>query len=305
MSAHIFSQRVPSLDGTTAWLNSPPLSAEGLRGRVALFDVCTFSCVNWLRTLPYVRAWWNAYKGDGFVVVGIHSPEFSFEHDAGAVDDALKKRGVDYPIAIDNDFALWRAFDNNYWPALYLADAAGQIRHRHFGEGAYEETERAIQELLDVERPLVSVEPQGDEVSADWAAVRSPETYVGDARGERRVEGRPLRLNEWTLAGAWTTGLEAAVLDEAGGRIAYRFAARDVNLVMGPREHGATVRFRVTVDGEPPGNAHGLDVDADGNGVAPEQRMYQLVRQPRPAAERTFEIEFAGSGVAAYVFTFG
>ncbi len=284
---------LPSLGGATAWLNSPPLSAAGLRGKVVLIDFWTYTCINWLRTLPYVRAWAEKYREHGVVVIGVHSPEFSFEHDIDNVRRAAKDMRVAYPIAIDNDYAIWSAFDNHYWPALYLVDAQGRIRSHQFA--------------------------QGTEAAADWGDLRSPENYVGDARTENfaspggavvdqpRVYATPAHfsLNQWALAGEWTVGREATLLNEANGRIAYRFHARDLHLVMGPAAWGTSVRFRVFLDGQAPGAAHGSDVDDQGNGTVTDQRLYQLIRQPKPIADRQFEIEFLDAGVEAFAFTFG
>ena len=317
--------RVPSLGGATAWLNSEPLSADSLRGKVVLVQFCTYTCINWLRTLPYVRAWAERYAGQGLAVVGVHTPEFEFEKDLGNVRRALKEMRVVYPVALDNDYAIWRAFENRYWPALYVVDARGRVRHQHFGEGEYEQSERVIQQLLaeagvgGVGRGLVSVEARGIEVAADWDSLKSPESYLGHERAEnfaspggampdeRRVYSAPapLRLNQWALAGDWTVGKVAAVLNTAGGRLAYRFHARDLHLVMGPSSRGTSVRFRVSLDGQPAGAAHGTDVDERGHGTATEQRLYQLIRQPKPIAERRFEIEFLDPGAEALAFTFG
>ncbi len=296
-----------ALDGAAVWLHSEPLTADGLGGRVVLVDFWTYSCVNWLRTLPYLRAWDDRYRDRGLVVVGVHAPEFGFEHDLENVRRAASELGVDYPVVIDNDFSIWRAFDNHYWPALYLVDRDGQIGFQHFGEGAYEETERAIQRLLGTDDATVRVDAGGLAEAADWATLGSPETYLGNARGERRTDGSGdgLALNDWALAGAWSIGEEDAVLDAAGGSIAYRFQARDVNLVLAPADAGSPVRFSVRLDGRPPGDGHGLDVDESGGGTVSEPRMYQLVRQRGPVAEHEFEITFAQPGVRAYVFTFG
>jgi hypothetical protein len=316
---------LPDLGGAAAWLNSEPLTAAGLRGNVVLVQFCTYSCVNWLRTLPYVRAWHERYRDDGLVVIGAHSPELPFEHDVEKVRPALEAMGVRYPIAIDNDFAIWRAFENNYWPALYVSDAQGRLRDHHFGEGRYEGSERVIQQLLAEARSAgvydgpLSVDVRGIEVAADFARLESPETYVGYARAERFASTdrvRPdqpqayadpprLGLNEWSLSGTWTVGRQATAMNEAGGRITYRFHARDVNLVLGPSGSGDPVRFRVLIDGEPPGEARGLDVDDDGQGTVAESRLYQLVRQPGSVSDRTFEVTFLDPGVQAYVFTFG
>jgi thiol-disulfide isomerase/thioredoxin len=316
---------LPSLGRATEWLNSPPLTASGLRGKVVLIDVWTYTCINWLRTLPYVRAWAEKYKNQGLVVIGVHAPEFAFEKNLDNVRRAAKEMRVEYPIAIDNNFALWRAFKNQYWPALYFVDAQGQIRHHHFGEGEYKRSERVIQQLLSeagmrgIGQELVSVDARGAEVAADWGSLKSPENYVGYDRTEnfassggavldkQRIYAVParLRLNQWALSGDWTVKKQATVLNKANGRIAYRFHARDLHLVMGPAARGTSVRFRVRIDGQPPGAAHGIDVDDKGNGTAAEQRLYQLIRQPKPIAERQFEIEFLDSGVEAFAFTFG
>jgi thiol-disulfide isomerase/thioredoxin len=284
-------------DDAAVWLNSEPLGADALTGKVVLVDFWTYSCVNWLRTLPYVRAWAARYAHRGLVVVGVHAPEFGFEHELANVRRAVGGLDVPYPVVIDNEFAIWRAFSNHYWPAVYLVDRDGQVRFRHFGEEAYAETERAIQELLGVDEQLVEVEAGGLAEPADWAALNSPETYLGTARGERREAA--VALNRWTLTGAWSVGDESATLEEAGGSITYRFQGRDLNLVLG----GASP-FAVRLDGGPPGAHHGLDTDETGRGAVTEPRMYQLVRA-RPGRPRTFEISFAEPGVAAYVFTFG
>jgi thiol-disulfide isomerase/thioredoxin len=316
---------LPSLGGATAWLNSAPLSAADLRGKVVLIDFWTYTCINWLRTLPYVRAWAEKYQEHGVVVIGVHTPEFPFEHDIENVRRAAKDMRVAYPIAIDNDYAIWDAFDNHYWPALYLVDAQGHIRYHHFGEGAYEQSEMMIQHVLaeagigGIDDELVSVDAQGAEAAADWDSLRSAENYVGDARTENfaspgdavldtpHVYAVPARfsLNEWALSGEWTIGRQAVALNKANGRIAYRFHARDLHLVMGPAARGTSVRFRVFLDGKAPGAAHGSDVDEQGNGTVTEQRLYQLIRQPGHIADRQFEIEFLDAGVEAFVFTFG
>ena len=315
----------PSLGGATEWLNSPPLTAAGLRGKIVLIDVWTYTCINWLRTLPYVRAWAEKYKDQGLVVIGVHSPEFGFEKNVDNVRRAAKDMRVDYPIAIDSDFAIWRALKNDYWPALYLIDAQGRIRYHQFGEGEYDQSERIIQQLLSeagiggIGRGLVSVEARGAEAPADWGNLKSPENYVGYGRTENfaspggavsdkaRVYAAPaqLKLNHWALSGDWTMQKQATVLNKPNGRIAYRFHARDLHLVMGPAARGTSVRFRVLIDGQAPGAAHGVDVDDQGNGTATEQRMYQLIRQPKPIADRQFEIEFLDPGVEAFAFTFG
>ena len=316
---------LPSLDGATGWLNSPPLTAAGLRGRVVLVDIWTYTCINWLRTLPYVRAWAEKYQDHGLLVLGVHAPEFMFEQDIDNVRRAARAMGIAYPIAIDNRYAIWRGLNNHYWPALYFVDADGRIRHHHFGEGAYERSERIIQQLLsdagvaDTGRDLVSVESSGLEAAADWDDLESPETYLGYERterfaspgglaeGMRRVYAAPahLHLNEWALAGDWTVEQEPAMLHQAGGRIAYQFHARDVHLVMGPAVRGSGVRFRVLLDGLAPGDAHGSDVDAQGNGTVTEQRLHHLIRQPGQIADRQFEIVFLDAGVEAFAFTFG
>jgi len=296
-----------ALDDAPDWLNSEPLTADGLRGRVVLVDIWTYSCVNWLRTLPYVSAWDERYRDRGLVVVGVHAPEFGFEHDLDNVRRAAGELGVGYPVVIDNDFAIWRSLDNHYWPALYLVDGDGRVRFHHFGEGAYEEIEEAIQQLLGVDEGTVRVDAGGVAEAADWDTLRSPETYLGYARGERRRDGSAggLALNQWALGGSWSVGEEAAVLEAAGGSIAYRFQARDLNLVLAPAASGAPVRFAVKLDGRAPGTAHGLDVDESGEGAVAEPRMYQLVRQRGAVAELDFEITFLDPGVRAYVFTFG
>jgi thiol-disulfide isomerase/thioredoxin len=305
---------IPSLDGATGWLNSPPLTPEDLRGKVVLFDFWTYTCINWLRTLGYVRAWAEKYADDGLVVIGVHTPEFPFEHDVENVRWAAKEMKVGYPIALDPDYAVWRAFDNQYWPAVYIADAQGRIRHHQFGEGGYAECERVIQELLreagrdGIGDDLVSVADDGFEAQADWANLESPETYLGSAQARNFASGvasERLRPNQWTLSGDWTVGRGASVLNGADGRIAYRFHARDVNLVMGPRARGTSVPFRVLVDGEPPGDAHGLDVDEQGRGTVTHQRLYQLIRERGSIDDRTFEITFLAPDVEAYCFTFG
>jgi hypothetical protein len=309
---------VPSLGGATEWLNSEPLGPAELRGRVVLVNFWTLTCINWLRQEPYVRAWWQAYRDDGLVVIGVHTPEFSFEHDIDRVHEAKRERAIDYPVAVDNDYEIWSAFDNHYWPALYFIDADGIIRDHHFGEGRYEQSERVIQRLLGVERELVSVEGVGVEAEADWDHLRTPETYLGSGRGEhfaspegvaldeRRAYELPgrLRVNHWALAGEWTIGRENVVLDQAGGSIAYRFHARDAHLVLSPGAR-EPIPFRVLLDGEAPGPSHGVDVDEDGNGLLRDGRIYQLAREHDAVRERTLEIAFLDPGAEAYVFTFG
>jgi thiol-disulfide isomerase/thioredoxin len=295
------------LDRAPVWLNSDPLTAESLLGHVVVVDFWTYSCVNWLRTLPYLSTWAERYKDHGLVVVGVHAPEFSFEQELDNVLRAAESLGVGYPVAIDNDFAIWRAFANRYWPALYLVDRDGRLRFHHFGEGAYDTIERAIQKHLGIDQAISSVDAGGLAEAADWDAVRSPETYVGYARSDGGSDQSPgdLSLNQWTLAGEWTEGEEAAVLEAPGGSIAYRFHARDLNLVLAPTPSGAPVRFTVLLDGEPPHDAHGLDVDEAGEGTIVEPRMYQVIRQRGAVAERTLEITFLDAGARAYVFTFG
>jgi thiol-disulfide isomerase/thioredoxin len=316
--------RLPAFDGATEWLNSPPLTPAGLHGSVVLTGFWTYTCVNWLRQLPYLRAWAEKYAGLGLTVIGVHTPEFPFEHDLGNVRRAVADLGIGYPVAVDSDYAVWQAFGNHYWPALYVADAQGRLRHHHYGEGEYQQSEMVIQQLLaeagfDPGQDLVTVEAPGLEAPADWASLRSAENYTGYGRtenfaspgggvpGQRHVYEAPaqLRLNHWALSGAWTIADQAVTLNEAGGQIAYRFHARDLNLVMGPAAPGTAVRFRVRVDGQPPGAAHGADVDAEGHGTLTEQRLHQLIRQPGPITDRTFEITFLGPAAQAYSFTFG
>jgi thiol-disulfide isomerase/thioredoxin len=316
---------LPSFDGATGWLNSGPLTPAGLRGRIVAVDFWTYTCINWLRTAPYVRAWDAKYRGLGLTVVGVHTPEFGFERDLDNVVARSRGFGVEYPIAIDSDYGVWQAFSNHFWPALYIADAEGRIRYHHFGEGEYAMAEMVIQQLLveagaeGVEPDLVSVEPTGFEVGADWRTLRTPETYLaygrsaGFASPERArldeassyPEPGRLGLNEWAPIGTWTLAQHAAVANEAGASISFRFQARDVNLVMGPSTRGSSVPFRVRLDGQAPGGAHGFDVDAQGNGNLAEQRLHQLIRQAGPVVERLVEIEFLGAGAEAYCFTFG
>jgi thiol-disulfide isomerase/thioredoxin len=298
--------QMPSLDGATGWLNSEPLASADLRGRVVLVNFWTLTCINWLRQEPYVRAWSRAYRDDGLLVLGVHTPEFTFEHDLDLVRQAVEVREIDYPIAQDNEYGVWTAFSNHYWPALYFVDRDGIIRDEHFGEGRYEESELSVQRLLGIEREPVSVEGMGPEAAADWSNLRTPETYVGYARGGTGSDTPvdDLLLNDWALTGEWTIGPESIVLDRAGGSIAFRFHARDAHLVLAPGTQEA-VPFRVTLDGEPPGDSHGVDVDDDGSGMLEEGRMYQLVRQHDGVHDRTLEITFDGPGVEAYSFTFG
>ncbi|MGP0088444.1 MAG: thioredoxin family protein [Xanthobacteraceae bacterium] len=307
------------------WLNSPPLNASALRGKVVLVDFWTYTCINWRRTLPYVRAWAEKYRDQGLVVIGVHAPEFAFEKNISNVRWAVKDMRIDYPVAVDSAHVIWRAFRNQYWPALYFIDSRGRVRHQFFGEGAYDQSEMVIQELLaEVGKPAigsepVSVEARGFEAAADWRDLRSAENYLGYERTENfaspgggawdrpHVYGLPaeLRLNEWALAGDWMARKDAAGLNAPNGRIAYRFYARDLHLVMGPAVPGSSVRFRVLIDGQPPGAAHRIDVDEQGEGTVTEQRLYQLIRQPKPIADRAFEIEFLDPGVEAFDFTFG
>jgi thiol-disulfide isomerase/thioredoxin len=316
---------LPSLAGATGWLNSEPLTPANLRGKVVLIDFWTYTCINWLRTLPYIRAWAEKYRDQGLVIIGVHTPEFGFEHNVDNVRRAVKEMRVEYPVALDPDYAVWRAFNNQYWPALYIVDAKGRIRYHHFGEGDYEQSERVIQQLLaengkaNPAHDLVSVDPKGLEVAADWSSAKSPENYVGYARAEnfaspgglvtdqahRYNPPARLKLNQWALSGEWTVGKQATASNQANGRILYRFHSRDLHLVMGPATPGKSVRFRVLIDGKPPGPAHGVDVDEQGYGTATEQRLYQLVRQSGPIADRQFEIEFLDPGVEAFAFTFG
>jgi thiol-disulfide isomerase/thioredoxin len=299
---------LPGFDGATGWLNTEPLDPAELRGHVVVVNFWTLTCINWLRTEPYVRAWSQAYRDDGLIVIGVHTPEFSFEHELDGVRQATNERAIDYPVAVDNDYAIWSAFDNHYWPAFYFVDADGIIRDHHFGEGRYEQSERLIQRLLGVERKLVPVEGVGAEAEADWDNLQTPETYLGHGRSENFVsaDGIPenLPLNRWALAGDWTIGREKVVLDEAGGSIAFRFHARDAHLVLS-RGANEPIPFRVLLEGDAPGPSHGVDVDEDGNGELREGRLYQIVRQHDAVDERTLEITFLEPHAEAYVFTFG
>jgi thiol-disulfide isomerase/thioredoxin len=315
---------LPSFGGATGWLNSPPLTTAGLRGKVVLVDFWTYTCINWIRSLPYVRAWAGKYQDQGLVVIGVHTPEFAFEHNTDNVRRAVTDMSVGYPVAIDNDYAVWRAFENAYWPALYFADAQGDIRHHYYGEGEYQQSEMIIQQLLTeagasgIGHELVSVDARGIEAAADWGSLRSPENYVGYERtenfaspggavpGESHVYALPARLglNQWALAGDWTMDEQATTLNTANGRIAYRFHARDLHLVMGPAP-GTSVRFHVLIDGEPPSDAYGTDIDGQGNGTAADQRLYQLIRQPGTITDHTVEISFPDPGIQVYSFTFG
>lgn len=313
-----------TLAHATAWINSEPLTPAALKGRVVLVQFWTYSCINWLRNEPYVRAWAGKYKKAGLVVIGVHSPEFGFEHDLERVRRAAQGYKVDYPVAVDNEFAIWRGFDNQYWPALYFIDASGRLRHQQFGEGEYARSEKVIQKLLSengakIDEGFVTVEGQGVEAAADWSSLASPENYLGYQRtqnfvspGELKEDQRQryaaptrLKLNQWGLSGVWTAGKQVTLANSANGRIVYRFHARDLHLVMGPAVSGTPVRFRVLIDGQPPGSAHGLDVDAQGNGTADEPRLYQLIRQTGRIADREFLIEFLDPGVQAFSLTFG
>jgi thiol-disulfide isomerase/thioredoxin len=317
--------RLPSFQSATAWLNAPETTPAQLRGSVVLVDFWTYTCINWLRTLPYLRKWYDTYRSAGLVVVGVHTPEFEFEHDLRNVTERTRDLGVEYPVAVDNAYGIWDAFANHYWPALYLADADGHIRYHHFGEGEYVRTEEVIQTLLPQRQPgdlnpdLVAVEPHGLELPADLPTLRSPETYLGHARTRGfRSDGAAypehphrfdpvggLRLNEWDLAGDWTIMRGAVVSNGPGGSLRCRFHARDLNLVMGPRSRGARIPFRVTIDGQAPEAARGCDVDSDGRGVLADQTIYQLIRQPGTITDRLAEIEFLEPGAAAYCLTFG
>lgn len=316
--------RAPSLDGAAEWVNSPPLTAEQLRGKVVLVDFWTYSCINCIRTFPYVRAWAEKYGDQGLVVIGVHAPEFAFEKKIANVRKAVDDFRIGYPVAIDNDYHIWRAFQNSYWPAHYLIDAKGQLRYHHFGEGNHERTEQAIQDLLReagsemAASSPVSPDAKGAEASPDFGNIRSGETYLGYERAAnlaspeglnadvaQEYTSAGLSLNRWSLSGNWMVGAEQATLNRADGSIAYRFSARDLHLVLGPRDPGKPVRFRVTVDGKAPGADHGSDTDADGNGTVTATRLYQLVRQSGDVGARTFEIRFLDAGVQAYAFTFG
>jgi thiol-disulfide isomerase/thioredoxin len=314
-----------TLGRATAWINSEPLTPAALRGKVVLVQFWTYSCINWLRNEPYVRAWAEKYKGSGLVVIGVHTPEFGFEHNLDNVRRAARDFKVEYPVAVDNEFAIWNGFNNQYWPALYFIDASGRIRHHQFGEGDYPRSEKVIQQLLAETGArvsgdaLVTVEGRGVEAPADWGSLNSPENYLGYDRSQNfaspggLVEDRRhgyeaatrLKLNHWALSGAWTVGKQATVSNAANARIVYRFHARDLHLVMGPAARGTPVRFRVLIDGQPPGSAHGLDVDAQGNGTVSEPRLYQLIRRVRPITDKLFEIQFLDPGVQTFAFTFG
>ena len=295
---------MPALDGATEWLNSEPLGPSELRGHVVVVDFWTFTCINWLRTEPYVRAWSRAYRDDGLITIGVHTPEFSFEHEIDRVRKAVNDMDIDYPVAVDSDYAIWNAFDNHYWPALYFVDKEGAIRDHHFGEGRYEQSERRIQELLGIEREPVGVVGVGIEAEADWSHLQSPETYLGYLRAERQSSPDRLHVNEWGLTGGWKEKPESVVLERPGGSISCRFHARDAHLVLSPGTHDP-IPFRVRLDGAAPGTNRGIDVDEDGNGVLADGRLYQLVRVVDGVRDRTLEIEFLEAGAEAYVFTFG
>lgn len=314
----------PPLDGATEWLNSPPLTKAELRGKVVLIDFWTYSCINWRRTLPYVRAWAEKYKAQGLVVIGVHSPEFEFEKRLDNVRWALKDMGIGFPVAVDSNRAVWRAFRNDYWPALYFIDAQGKIRHHQFGEGDYDTSERVIQRLLaeagasNVPRDLSSVEPKGAEVAADWKDLKSPENYLGYERTNNFVSRdgaiedkhhlyvapSSLRLNHWALSGDWIVGRQSTISTQAHAKISFEFHARDLNLVMGPA-HGTPIYFRVLIDGKPVGAAAGIDLDGQGNGALTEQRMYQLIRQTQPIIDHEISIEFLDAGTEVFSVTFG
>ncbi|MCQ9156395.1 thioredoxin family protein [Acidomonas methanolica] len=317
---------LPALDGATGWLNTPPLTRAALRGKVVLVDFWTYSCINCLRELPTVEAWSEKYKPFGLVVIGVHAPEFAFEKKLDNIKAAISRYHVTFPVAVDNDMAIWNGFDNQYWPAAYLADAKGVISYHHFGEGQYDRTERAIQTLLreagatGVPDTLVAADGTGAQAEGDFADMLSPETYIGYARArhfastggmvqdsanEYVTDAAQLGLNGWGLTGLWTVGADDAVLDRPGGAILFLFHARDLHLVLGPGPDGKPVRFRVTIDGRPPGMQHGVDTDAAGNGMVTGQRLYQLVRQSGPVTDHLFRIDFLDPGVQAFSFTFG
>jgi thiol-disulfide isomerase/thioredoxin len=319
-----FEGRLPSFDGATGWINSAPLTAAALRGKVVVVDFWTYTCINWLRQLPYLRAWAEKYRDQGLVVVGVHTPEFPFEQDADNVRRAVEDDRIDYPVATDDDYEVWQAFANHFWPALYIADAQGRIRYHHFGEGEYRRSEMVIQQLLadagaEPGLDIVSPATSGFEVAADWGSLRTPETYTGYERtgrfaspgglrpGVRQTYALPdrLPLNTWALSGAWTSQERAAVAEESGAAVSFRFQARDVNVVLGTAAEGTAVRYRARLDGQPPGPAHGVDVDAQGEGTIAGPRLYQVVRQPGRVTEQTLEITFLDPGAQVYAFTFG
>jgi thiol-disulfide isomerase/thioredoxin len=315
---------IPSLSKATLWINSPPIASQDLRGKVVLIDFWTYTCINWRRTAPYLRSWFDRFGSKGLVLIGVHSPEFAFEHDVENVRQLTTDLSLKYPVAVDNDFKIWRAFSNLFWPALYVFDSHGRLRHQVFGEDGYDEAEQIIRQLLEeagqrnLEPPPLRLDARGAELAADLADLRSSEAYLGSMRsvafvspggvksGQRHytVPSR-VGLNQWALSGIWTISKDRAIAGAAGGKLAYRFHARDLNLVMSPEARGNAIRFRVLLEGKPPGNAHGTDVDYDGNGMLRDQRMYQLLRQPTPIADRLFEIEFLDPGAGAFSFTFG
>jgi thiol-disulfide isomerase/thioredoxin len=313
ISAAAAGEELRSLGKATTWLNSQPLSSTDLRGKVVLVDFWTYTCINWRRTVPWLRAWAKRYEKQGLVIVGVHTPEFSFEKDLDYIRRAVADQDIDYPVAVDSSYSIWNAFDNNYWPAVYLVDAQGRVRHQQFGEGDYESLERVIQRLLAEaghranDSSPASIEAHGAEVAADWDSLKSPETYFGSARGgERRAAaGKALAPNQWALSGDWAVKRESAVLNAGRGAITYRFHARDVHLVMGPAVRGTPVKFRVLIDGQPAGASHGVDVDENGYGTIDYPRMYHLIRQSGPIMDRTFEIEFSTPGAEVFAFTFG
>jgi thiol-disulfide isomerase/thioredoxin len=314
----------PALDGATGWLNSEPLTPQSLRGKVVAIDFLTYTCINWLRTLPYIRAWAEKYKDHGLTVIGVHTPEFPFEKDIDNVRREMNNR-VAFPVAVDSDYGVWNAFDNQYWPALYFIDTMGQVRHHQFGEGSYDMSEMVIQQLLadagftGFRDDLVSVDPQGIEVAADWEDLESQENYVGYGKSDgfsspggtvydephRYAAPARLGLNQWALSGDWSIAEGFAELNEGGGFVAYRFHARDLHLVMTPGAQGKPIRFQVTIDGDEPGSAHGADIAQVGNGTVTDARTYQLIRQPGSIADRQFEIKFLDPGVQVFCFTFG
>lgn len=314
--------RLPSFDRATGWIGPPATTTPSEQPRVTLVNFWTYTCVNWLRTAPYLRAWHEAYADAGLVIIGVHTPEFPFEHDERNVQAAVARLGIRYPVALDNDYGVWDEFANHYWPAVYIADAEGRLRFHHFGEGEYERTEMVLQQLLSdagarIDMDLAMVEPEGLEVAADWRSLRSPETYLGWARSSGFVgdddsptvhseayEGT-LALNDWTLTGYWTRTADAAILESAGGSIRFAFHARDVNLVMGPALAGSEIRFRVTLDGSAPGPAAGTGIDSNGWGTLRDQDTHQLIRQTGTIGDRVVTIEFAQPGVEAFCFTFG
>jgi thiol-disulfide isomerase/thioredoxin len=318
-------EHMPPFTGASEWLNSPPLSLDDLKGKVVLVSFWTYTCVNWLRTLPYLRAWWENYQDEGLVIIGVHTPEFSFEHSIDNIEAAMRSRGITYPVVVDNSYAIWSAFANHYWPALYFIDADGRIRYRQFGEGEYETSESVLQQLLTEAgakqsfHDFVSVHPKGAEVAADWDELHTPETYLGYGNGMHFASPeevaldrawtysfpKNLGLNQWALAGSWTIAEESAVLQEAGGQIAFNFHARDLNMVMGPVMRGGSIKFTIVLDDQPLGSSHGEDTDEDGAGVVTEQRLYQLIRQPNLVQDHRFVIMFLSAGVQAPVFTFG